>query len=381
MSTATTIQQYYNAFYGRAADPSGLAFWVSGVDNSGDLVGAALKVFGSATTPEFALRYPAGTTISTFIDTAYGNMFNRAADADGKEFWSAAFTNWVASGRSEGEARALILKNFVDAANGQTGTSDKLTITNKLTVADLMTASVKAYGTEAVYLTGLTKAQGLLASVDHTPASVTSAAERVKNGLVDGVDPVTGAPNKQAHIVMLEPYLAGDLVNIHKIDASPAILKISSAADSPFGWVYKKFDLSGVATVGEVLGENTVGGNANFAALSIIDFSTTNDRLDLTSLNLGSIKYKSLGTALDPFYFVGSYNGSTGYVTHSQNFKTIEGFFGDANVAAVDVSTQSWRTWIFIDVNKNGNLDLGSDMFLQLAGVHPSQLSAATFLA
>jgi len=351
MSTATTIQQYYNAFYGRPADPSGLAFWVNGVNGTGDLIGSAIRAFGSPSTPEFSLRFPAGTPISTFLDTAYGNMFNRAPDADGKSFWSAAFTNWVSSGKSEGEARALILQNFVDAANGQSGTNDKLTITNKLTVADMMTASVKAYGTESVYMTQLNKAQGLLAGVDHTQASVDAALAKIKvGGIYSPGDVVPTAPTT------IDSFdKNGITLSTEKVE----ILKFSSASDAPFSYV------------------KTATFN-NGLSLSISNFSATADRIDLTKFNFGSSGVH-ISSSFYPWKAgeFTTFNGAT-----PPAYKTYFGFFSATPLIKVEVgSGNPWAsTDIFIDINKNGNLDPEADLWITLNGVADSAINESIFI-
>lgn len=349
MSTASTIQQYYNAFYGRPADPSGLAFWVAGVNNSGDLIGAALKVFGSASTPEFALRYPAGTTTSTFLDTAYGNMFNRTPDAEGKVFWEAAFTNWVAGGKSEGEARALILQNFVDAANGQVGTNDKLTITNKLTVAEVMTSSVKAYGTEAAYLSKLNKAQGLLAGVNHTQASVDEALAKIKvGGIYDSGEVVPGSP------IFYDTYNPnlGLLLGNDKQE----ILRFDSSRDAPFTY-YK------------------MGNATALKSLSISSFDISTDRIDLTAFHLNST-----GGLIAP--------GATPWAVGEgaligdaipAAYRTYTGFFTKPLVTVEAGSGYSLRTDIYVDVNGNGNLDPEVDLWISLVGV-PQSAITGTFI-
>ena len=348
MSTATTIQQYYNAFYGRPADPSGLAFWVNGVNGTGDLIGSAIRAFGSPSTPEFSLRFPAGTPISTFLDTAYGNMFNRAPDADGKSFWSAAFTNWVSSGKSEGEARALILQNFVDAANGQSGTNDKLTITNKLTVADMMTASVKAYGTESVYMTQLNKAQGLLAGVDHTQASVDAALAKIKvGGIYEAGDAI---PNNPTVIDKFNP--AGITLSNDKQE----ILKFKSAADAPFTYI-KGIDF-----------------NAGIQ-MAIAGFDLKIDKIDLSAFSLAGSNSITSGTIpWRPSEFT-TFDGSI-----PAAYRQYVGFFTKPIITVESGSGMSFQTQIFIDANRNGNLDPESDIWISLMGVAKSAVTEGIFL-
>lgn len=351
MSTASTIQQYYNAFYGRPADPSGLTFWVNGVSHSGDLIGAALKAFGSSSTPEFALRFPAGTSTSTFLDTVYGNMFNRTPDAEGKTFWNTAFTNWVAGGKSEGEARALILQNFVDAANGQSGTNDKLTITNKLTVADMMTASVKAYGTEPVYLSLLNKAQGLLAPVDHTQASVETALAKIKvGGIYLPGEAVPAAPT------IIETF---DRLGVMLSAEKNEILKFDSASDAPFTY--------------------TKGATYNDGLpLSFSGFTVGADRIDLTTFGLHSSSDHTTNGSTP--WKAGEFTTFDGSVPAA--YRTYLGFFDAAPIIKIEIGTgMPWqRTQLLIDANKNGNLDPESDIWISLNGLNSAAVNDSIFI-
>ena len=204
LTVAAQIQQFYNAYFGRPADPAGLAFWEAGATASGNLIESAIKLFGDPATPEFALLYPAGTPIESFLDSAYANMFNREPDAEGRQFWADAFRHWVANGvYSEGEARAQILVNVLSAAHGQTGTNDKLSLTNKQLVADVATSSVRQYGTQTDYDAALDAARTLLAKVDHTQASVDAALGMIQYGEV--VLPGMAAPETPNIITSFAP--------------------------------------------------------------------------------------------------------------------------------------------------------------------------------
>ncbi len=83
------IERYYQTILGRAADASGLAFWLSeaarmtgeGVDPAEALRAVAVAFHGS---PEFAAR---GLSDSAFIDNLYPTFYDRAADAAGSSYW------------------------------------------------------------------------------------------------------------------------------------------------------------------------------------------------------------------------------------------------------------------------------------------------------
>lgn len=349
LPNAAIIQQFYGAFFGRPADPSGLAFWLAGVTNTGDMIGTAIKNFGDPRTPEFAATYPAGTSDEAFLAQAYKNMFNRAPDAGGNKFWADALRDFAGAGMSVGEARAKILQSFIEAANGQVGTNDKSTITNKQFVADYMTASVKTYGTEAVYMSHVDKAKGLLASVDHTQASVDAALAKIKvGGIYESSETPPAAPN------FVDTYEVAVLMTLS--NDKQDILRFDSASDAPFGYI-------------------KIGNMTVLRSVEINKFDLANDRIDLTAfhLNAGS---GLIATGFTP-WVVGqnaTFNGST-----PSAYKTYEGFFSKPIVTVAVGSGASQATEIFVDVNGNGNLDPGADMWITLVGVWQGSVTAAAF--
>ena len=80
-ATATQLQQLYIAYFGRAADPSGLDYWLG--------QGTSSKAFAANMylQPEFN-EVNANKTIEQQIDKLYQNLFNRDADLEGKTYWA-----------------------------------------------------------------------------------------------------------------------------------------------------------------------------------------------------------------------------------------------------------------------------------------------------
>ena len=81
-ATATQLQQLYIAYFGRAADPEGIDYWVS--------AGTTLKQFAAHMDGQKEwIAVKSGKTTSQQIDQLYQNLFNRNADTDGKTYWTA----------------------------------------------------------------------------------------------------------------------------------------------------------------------------------------------------------------------------------------------------------------------------------------------------
>jgi hypothetical protein len=364
LTVAAQIQQFYNAYFGRPADPAGLAFWEAGAVNSGDLIGSAIKLFGDPATPEFAKMYPAGTSIESFLDSAYANMFNRAPDAEGKQFWADAFRFWVSNGiYSEGEARAQILVNVLSAADGQVGTADKLSLTNKQAVADAATLSVKQFGTQTLYVDSLDAARNLLAQVDQTQASVDAALGKIQYGEVV----LPGSTSEVPNIITSFPAAKDQAVELgfgpdadgQYVTSGRDIVKFGAVSEAPFSYVTYDFgDSKYYSAVGR----------------SIAYVEPQRDRIDLSFLGLHTSDAGNIATKSAPLADLFSTSGAPGaYSTHV-------GFFEGKAMAMYETGNgNSTTTEVFVDVNGNGNLDPEADMWLSIS-LPISKVSDALFI-
>ncbi len=78
------IVKLYVATFNRAPDSAGLEYWI----NSGlTLEQIAQSFFDQEETQKL---YPNASDNKEFIEAAYGNLFNRAPDSEGAEYWLAA---------------------------------------------------------------------------------------------------------------------------------------------------------------------------------------------------------------------------------------------------------------------------------------------------
>lgn len=160
-------QQLYVSYYGRPADPEGLAFWIEKFTES-DNVDQVLVDFG--TSAEY-LDVIDGLTTEEIINQLYQFMFNRDADAEGLAF----YTELLESEESSLAAIAL------DIANGATG-DDVTIIANKVGVANSFTADVEA--NNSLYQSSdIPGAQAVLAVVDLSDDSV-AAGEAASEAFV-----------------------------------------------------------------------------------------------------------------------------------------------------------------------------------------------------
>ena len=163
------VQQAYIAYYGRPADPAGLDFWASRLDDEGGDITSMIQAFGTST--EATELYGSGalnvTRAVTAIDNIYNQVFGRDADDEGESF----YVTKLLSGEF----------TFVDVAqrvlDGATGT-DAALIANKTLAAQSFTDALAADDVAAAGYVGTAAAQGAktwLAQVDETLDSVVAA--------------------------------------------------------------------------------------------------------------------------------------------------------------------------------------------------------------
>ncbi|MFG6519423.1 DUF4214 domain-containing protein [Sulfitobacter sp. 1A13496] len=135
---ATTAQvdaivALYAGYFNRAPDPAGLQFWIDQIDGGREFNTIAADF---AASPEATALYPYLTTPdvaspSTFITNVYQNLFNRAPDAEGLQFW----TNVLNEGSvSVADMIEAIINGAVDAPNATPPTFDASTLENKIEV-------------------------------------------------------------------------------------------------------------------------------------------------------------------------------------------------------------------------------------------------------
>jgi len=162
------VQQLYVGYLGRAADSAGLAFWADAIAAGTATIESVATGFTLST--EYKAAYD-GLSSGDLVDKVYTNVLGRAADAEGKAYWVDAL--------AKGTVTADTLVSYIVT---NLGAVDQATINNKTFVAQTYTDTVGAnYNAEA----GAT----VLAGVDSTPASVTTALAAISGGTLTGQVP------------------------------------------------------------------------------------------------------------------------------------------------------------------------------------------------
>ena len=129
-ATSTQLQELYVAYFGRAADPTGLDYWTEkGITTSK----FAADMYAQA---EFKDAYGSLSTESQ-VNQIYTNLFDRDADATGLLYW----TKQIDLGNLQ---LAEIATHLIWAAQNNSGSEDdKTALSNKTTAAVAYTAKVK----------------------------------------------------------------------------------------------------------------------------------------------------------------------------------------------------------------------------------------------
>jgi len=130
----STVNSFYLAFYGRPADPAGLAFWsqqLAGANGDLHAISAAFS-----TSEEAATRF-ASESAGARIADIYQSLFNRAPDAAGLAYWLDAIEN----------GHATMANVAIEILKGAQGTDHTLADLRQQAM-DSFTAQVKASGTE-----------------------------------------------------------------------------------------------------------------------------------------------------------------------------------------------------------------------------------------
>ena len=148
----TVIHSIYLAYYGRPADPAGLAFWSEQLTRADGRADAIIEVFANA--PEATIRF-ADTSIAGRVTDVYRQLFDRAPDADGLHFWVDA----IESGRTTLAAATL---RMLDGARGD----DALMVAARMQAAQAFTAAVAAGAADYSGYASIEAARALIAAVD-----------------------------------------------------------------------------------------------------------------------------------------------------------------------------------------------------------------------
>jgi len=117
--TKEEIGKLYVATFNRAPDNAGLTWWAN---SSGFTLSQIAQSFFDQ--EETKKLYPVGTSNRDFINSVYQNLFNRAPDTAGWDYWETQLNNKVFSKNS-------FIQAVINGAQDTAGGMDKTTLENK----------------------------------------------------------------------------------------------------------------------------------------------------------------------------------------------------------------------------------------------------------
>lgn len=161
LASLNTIQSLYVAYYGRPADPAGLEFWATLLDQSQGELSSIINAFG--TSSEYTNRF-GNNTPAQAVNNLYQQLFGRDAEPEGLEF----HVNLIISGQKT--LAEIALQISIGAQGG-----DRTVFEGRTTVANAFTREldtpeeILAYSSDRGVLIG----QNYLKLVtEQNPASV-----------------------------------------------------------------------------------------------------------------------------------------------------------------------------------------------------------------
>jgi hypothetical protein len=181
------VESLFVGYFGRAAAPSGEAYWLGSLDGIGGSAMTEVQIAASfSVQPEATNLYPflanplsaTATQIASFVNSVFEDLFNRAPTyTNGHNFWVDQLLANLGNPQVIGES----IVNIISGAQG----NDITTLDQKVAVAtyftDHLAASGLAFGAAA-----LTEAQGVIAATTSDPATVVTEEHNIDIFLASG---------------------------------------------------------------------------------------------------------------------------------------------------------------------------------------------------
>ena len=299
MASTSQVQVLYIAYFGRPADPDGLAFWTNGVVGTNEELDQLADSF--ADSPEY-LATIQGLRTEQIVDLFYQNLFSRFADQEGQDFWVDGITSGVLNPQDIGVDIGLAALNQ-DRPNSDTvGIAAKVDAANKFTKAlEVDPRDDKAYsrspGIKAgrIYLLPVTDAATIPSDAD--VANSINSIFRCGGGGFPG-DIVNGVLNLSVH---------KDVVS----NINTQLFQIINGAQGPFIRSILFALTDGNQAVAAVASDNNLTNTLN-ALDSLVDASgTDSDTLTITASGGSDLQSATVTNIENIVFDLDGYTAST----------------------------------------------------------------------
>lgn len=359
------IQQIYIGLLGRAADQAGLDYWTAEIEG-GVLTLEQLRANIVNEQPEYAAGQGSMTRPQAVADL-YENLFNRAPEAAGLEYW-------VSGGGASVNIDQLVLA-LINGASA----SDQLVLDNKTEVAEYYTAAAGAdYSADA--------AAGAVANVDGTRDSVDAAKTAIDSGavatgqtymLTTGIDTPVGTSGNDEFVANNDTWNVGD--NISGGAGTDTLVLANENEDLTLaGRTLTSIEKLTIINVDPDTGDQ----DFNFANKMLdevtIDFANTENLSYVYADNLRADTDLVVTNVITDGYYV--------YRNYDEVFSTLEGSVSQSNTFTnIDVSVNDSYIWFenyayfsaatelnltetWADATTGGTTSTGSDEYLAYSG-------------
>ena len=243
----STVQNFYIAYYGRAADPFGLNYWINELTNQGGDISAIIDSF--ATSDEFSSRY-GGLSNDELIDGLYRQMYSREPDAEGKAFYLGKL-----------DSGELSLQSIaIDILNGTQG-SDIDILQSKAAVAEYFTLEV-ALG--AYSYSGDESAESVKTLLDSVSSASVSPQEVVDDFIVENGGAPVAVTSSETIVGSWALYSPDGMYAVNFFEDGTFHNGAASADDEGVEYGTYNWDpATGALSTTVTLTDNTEGGFAN----------------------------------------------------------------------------------------------------------------------
>ncbi|QPN62536.1 hypothetical protein [Synechococcus sp. CBW1004] len=275
MATATELQVLYITYFGRAADPEGLQYWL--------INGATQEQIadGFATTPEYADTIQ-GKTISQVINDFYLNLFGKNADEDGLSFWTGKvndFLNGVPGGASLQQVGRLIADG---ALVKPAGDPDRVILESKIAAAGNWTEAVAS---DATFNTNYNGALANTFGVEFlnqvvSPATIPSEAQTLAAvaaippfGTIGLLTPLSATVSEGGSVIFQLTTIPATPSTTYTYEISGAVNAADFVSGSLTGVVTT--DSTGVGTLQITIANDALVESSEIFSVNIQDIATT----------------------------------------------------------------------------------------------------------
>lgn len=178
-TTSAQVQQLYVGLLGRAADQTGLNYWLNQLNATpATLTLENLRANIVNSQPEYKAIFGSLSRVDT-VTKIYANLFGRAPDAAGLTYWTT------------GAGATVNIDQLTLAFIAGASTSDTQALTNKVVVSEVYTSTVGANFVAA-------DAASIISGVNSNAASVTAGIGKLNDGSLSGIAVPTGVSQLQA---------------------------------------------------------------------------------------------------------------------------------------------------------------------------------------